>query len=101
MIRAEAPAAEATVQAEDIITAAAADETSKADNYSRTLGTWMSNRFTSTLQTAVDDNPDISVRDLYYRLFTQTVGSHVTVYNADLYGNLYTQTLGEFIIPVK
>lgn len=83
------------------ITAAAADETSKADNYSRTLGTWMSNRFTSTLQTAVDDNPDISMRDLYYRLFTQTVGSHVTVYNADFYGNLYTQTLGEFIIPVK
>ena len=81
------------------ITAANEYETSKADNYSQTLGTWMSNRFTSTLQAAVEDEADISLRDLYYRLFINTVGSHVTVYNAACYGNLYRQTLGEFFIP--
>jgi hypothetical protein len=37
------------------------------------------------------------MRDLYYRLFLNTVGSHVMVYNADHFGNLYTSTMSEFI----
>ena len=34
---------------------------------------------------------------LYYRLFINTVGSHVMVYNAENYGNLYSADMSEFI----
>ncbi len=39
------------------------------------------------------------MRDLYNRLFINTVGSHVMVYNAENYGNLYNSTMDEFINP--
>ena len=35
--------------------------------------------------------------NVYYRLFINTVGSHVMVYNAPFYGNMYQQNMGEFI----
>ena len=79
------------------ITAAAADETSKADVFSSRLKAWMSNRFTSTFIEQIGLNKAIAMRDLYYRLFINTVGSHVMVYNADLYGNLYSANMEEFI----
>ena len=80
------------------ITAARADETSKADNYNGDLRVWMSNRFTSTLLAQISENPAVSLRDLYYRLFINTVGSHVMVYNAPMFGNLYSSDMAEFII---
>lgn len=79
------------------ITAANPDETSKADIFSGDLGVWMSNRFTSTFIEQLRENRDISMRDLYYRLFINTVGSHVMVYNAPLFGNLYSSSMSEFI----
>ncbi|MCH5217733.1 MAG: legumain [Muribaculaceae bacterium] len=78
------------------ITAANGEETSKADIFSSDHGVWMTNRFTSTFLTQIAENPDISLRDLYYRLFINTVGSHVMVYNAENYGNLYKTGTGEF-----
>jgi ABC-type branched-subunit amino acid transport system substrate-binding protein len=79
------------------ITAANASETSKADIFSDELGVWMSNRFTSTLLEQLNASPQISLRDLYYRLFINTVGSHVMVYNARDFGNIYKNTLEEFL----
>ncbi|MDO5395939.1 MAG: C13 family peptidase [Bacteroidales bacterium] len=79
------------------ITAAAADETSKADVFSSRLKAWMSNRFTSTFIEQIEANKATAMRDLYYRLFINTVGSHVMVYNADRYGNLYSANMEEFI----
>ncbi|KAA5431125.1 legumain, partial [Bacteroides cellulosilyticus] len=58
---------------------------------------WMSNRFTSTFIEQITDNKDVAMRDLYYRLFINTVGSHVMVYNAENYGNLYSVNMSEFI----
>lgn len=78
-------------------TAANPDETSKADVFNTDLGVWMSNRFTSTLLESLTSKPEISMRDLYNRLFINTVGSHVMVYNAENYGNLYTSDMNEFI----
>ena len=78
-------------------TAANGDETSKADIFNEELNVWMSNRFTSTCIEQLSAQPDISLRDLYYRLFINTVGSHVMVYNAPFYGNMYQQNMGEFI----
>lgn len=79
------------------VTAANADETSKADIFNSAANIWMSNRFTSTLREQITANPDIMLRDLYYRLFINTVGSHVMVYNAPLFGNLYTTSMTEFL----
>ncbi len=38
-----------------------------------------------------------NISDLYYKLFTNTVGSHVTLFNATHYGNLYKDSIGEFL----
>lgn len=80
------------------ITAANPFESSKADVWSIELQVWMSNRFTSTLHQCIADNPEISLRDLYNRLFLNTVGSHVTIYNTELYGSLYTESLAEYLV---
>ena len=79
------------------ITAANGDETSKADVFNSDMKIWMSNRFTSTFIEQIGANQSIGMRDLYYRLFINTVGSHVMVYNAQNYGNLYTSNMSEFI----
>ena len=79
------------------LTAANANETSKADIFSYDLNVWMSNRFTYTLQDCIAENPDIPLRDLYYRLFINTVGSHVMLYNEQNYGNIYRQSMGEYL----
>ena len=78
-------------------TAANPNETSKADIFNTDLGVWMSNRFTSTLIENLTSKSVISMRDLYNRLFINTVGSHVMVYNAENYGNLYNSSMDEFI----
>lgn len=79
------------------ITAADPQETSKADVWSTDLMVWMSNRFTYTLHECLSTNPEISIRDLYYRLFINTVGSHVMIYNTENYGSLYTESVAEFL----
>ena len=78
-------------------TAASPTETSKADTYSTQLGVWMSNRFTATLQDCITNAPDISMRNLYYKLFTNTYGSHVMVYNTAGYGNIHRESMEEFL----
>ena len=69
----------------------------KADVYNEDLGIWMSNRFSATLEDCINNTPDIPFRDLYYRLFTNTVGSHVMVYNAGNYGNIYRESMREYL----
>ena len=61
------------------------------------MGIWLSNGFTRAFQEAIDESPDIVLRDLYYKLARQTVGSHVMVYNAENCGNMYTNTMREFL----
>lgn len=79
------------------VTAANADETSKADVFNPEMKIWMSNRFTSTFIEQITEDNHVPLRDLYYRLFINTVGSHVMVYNAENYGNLYSANMSEFI----
>lgn len=79
------------------VTAANADETSKADVFNPEMKVWMSNRFTSTFIEQITEDKHVPLRDLYYRLFINTVGSHVMVYNAENYGNLYSANMSEFI----
>jgi hypothetical protein len=78
-------------------TAADANETSKADIFNSALGVWLSNQFTYTLRTEITNCPSISLYNLYHKLFVNTLGSHVMIYNEDNYGNVITNTMEEFL----
>ena len=79
------------------ITAANSNETSKADMKDPEMGIWLSNGFTRSFQETIDDNPNITMRDLYYKVARQTIGSHATVYNHTMYGNMFTNTMQEYL----
>lgn len=79
------------------ITAANDMESSKADVFNSNMGVWMTNRFTTTLISQLKENPNISMIDLYYKLFLNTVGSHATIYNSSYYDNLYVDTMNGFL----
>lgn len=79
------------------ITAANAFETSKADVFNESLGVWMTNRFTSTLLKEFNADSSISIYNLYLKLFRNTLGSHVTIYNNFYYGNLHKENMGDFL----
>lgn len=78
-------------------TAADANETSKADIFNCALGVWMSNQFTYTLRDEITRDPSISLYSLYQKLFINTLGSHVMIYNEDNYGNVILSTMEEFL----
>ena len=80
-----------------MMTAANANETSKADIFDYDMNIWLSNGFTRAFQETIDEDVDINMRDLCYRLSLHTTGSHATVYNAALYGNMYRQTMREWL----
>lgn len=79
-----------------VITSANAYEPSKADIKDPEMGIWLSNGFTREFQETVDTDPDISLRDLYYELARNTIGSHATVYNVENYGNMYKESMNEY-----
>lgn len=79
------------------MTAANASETSKADVQDYEMNIWLSNGFTRSFQETIDADPSISLRDLYYKLARNTVGSHVLVYNETLYGNMFRNTMSEYL----
>lgn len=79
------------------LTASKTNETSKPDIYNESMEMWMTNRFTLTLQDCLAENPNISIRDLYYKLYINTIGSHVSIINSANYGNVYNNTIGEFL----
>lgn len=78
------------------ITAANANETSKTDVRDTEMNIWLSNAFTRSFQKAISKNPNIILRDLYYKLAKTTTGSHVTVYNYNFYDNMFTTNMGDF-----
>jgi ABC-type branched-subunit amino acid transport system substrate-binding protein len=79
------------------ISAANANESSKADMKDSEMGIWLSNGFTRAFQETIDATPAISIRDLYYQLARYTTGSHATIYNMENYGNLFTSSMEEFV----
>ena len=79
------------------VTAANACEPSKADMKDPETGLWLSNGFTRVFQETIDDDPSITLRNLYYTLARNTTGSHATVYNVENYGNVFTNTMIEYL----
>jgi glycosylphosphatidylinositol transamidase (GPIT) subunit GPI8 len=78
-------------------TAADANETSKADIFNSSLGVWMSNQFTYTLRDEITKDSSISLYNLYCKLFINTLGSHVMIFNEDNYGNVITNSMEEYL----
>lgn len=79
-------------------TATNPSETSKAAQKDIALGTWLSNGFTLGFREAINENPYISLRDLYYILARNTSGSHTQVYNEQHYGSVFNNSADDFFI---
>ncbi len=79
-------------------TAARANETSSGVKYDKTMETLLTNMFTMNFQDCMKRNPKMSLRELYYELYVNTVGSHVTLFNNYLYGNMNQNGMEEFIV---
>ena len=60
-----------------VMTAANANESSKADLWYAPYGVYITNRFTSSIISRLKSDPATSLRDLYNVAFTGTLGSHV------------------------
>ena len=85
------------------MTAANDKETSKADLYAPLWGTYLTNSFTlATLQTLRNkSHNDLSIRDLYSECFSNTMGSHVTIYNIENFGNVFFNYVDDYFINVN
>jgi Peptidase C13 family. len=79
-----------------VLTAANPRETSKADMHNPELGVFLSNAFARTFRQYVNQDNNISLRDLYIELAKTTNGSHVSIYNEQNYGSVYTNTMRDF-----
>lgn len=79
------------------LTAANTSETSKADIVDKELKTYLSNGFTRGFQQRIDTEPDVTLRDLYYHVAAQTVGSHARMYNIPAFGSVYKTRMSEFL----
>jgi glycosylphosphatidylinositol transamidase (GPIT) subunit GPI8 len=78
------------------ITAANTVEPSKADVHNRELGVFLSNAFSRAFRISINDEPTVTLRDLFYHLARTTTGSHVTLYNDINYGSVYTLNAGDY-----
>ena len=79
-----------------VFTAANPNETSKADVHDKQLGVYLSNAFARTFRRDIDQNPAVTIYDLYKDLARTTTGSHVMLYNQLFYGSVYTETMSDY-----
>ena len=84
-----------------LLSAANANETSKADIFNQDLHTFLSNAFTRVYRNMVEENPNLTVRNLYYSLAQSTSGSHVTLYNVSNYGSVMDARMGEYFGKIE
>lgn len=79
-----------------MMTAANPYEPSKAYAFDYEINVDLSNTFTASILSHLEENPQSVIRDLYLHAFDKTNGSHVMVYNSDLYGSLYLNDMREY-----
>jgi hypothetical protein len=58
---------------------------------------YLSNGFTRAFRKAVEENPEITMNDLYIQVARNTTGSHAGIYNYYFYGSLYHSTMAEYL----
>ena len=83
-----------------LMTASNEQETSKAELYDSLWKTYLTNSFTlAALKTLQGKNSNyLSIRDLYSETFSQTMGSHVTLYNAENFGYVFFNYVGDYFV---
>lgn len=79
------------------MTAANASETSKADIVDKDMNVYLSNGFTRGFQQKIRENHSVSLRELYYHVAAQTVGSHAKLYNISNFGRVSETSMQEFL----
>jgi len=79
------------------LTAANANEPSKADMLDPDMQIWLSNGFTRAFEQVLTRQPDVKLRDLYQYVARLTTGSHASIYNEAHYGNLFHNSIAEFL----
>lgn len=79
------------------LTAANANEPSKADMLDPNMQIWLSNGFTRAFEQVINRQPDMKMRDLYQYVARMTTGSHASIYNEAHYGNLFHNSIAEFL----
>ena len=79
------------------LTAANANEPSKADMLDPDMQIWLSNGFTRAFEQVLWRDPSIKLRDLYQYVARLTTGSHASIYNEAHYGNLFHNSIAEFL----
>ena len=79
------------------LTAANANEPSKADMLDPDMQIWLSNGFTRAFEQVITRQPDVKMRDLYQYVARLTTGSHASIYNEVHYGNLFHNSIAEFL----
>ena len=77
--------------------AAMSGETSMADVFDDSMGTYLSNGFTRAFRDAITANPAITLYDLYVNLAKKTTGSHACIYNTLFYGSVYRNSFEEYL----
>jgi glycosylphosphatidylinositol transamidase (GPIT) subunit GPI8 len=80
-----------------LITAAGSHEDSLSANYDAALGTWLADQFSYQLWMA-ESQPDLSLDQLYRRVYLNVAGSHVRAYGP-AFGDPAAVSIGEFLTP--
>ncbi|MDX2023488.1 MAG: C13 family peptidase [Deltaproteobacteria bacterium] len=94
-----APAFEAMAIPDVVVFAAASDaESSFSANYVSELGVWSADQFSFNMLKQVR-SPNVSIRELYTRLYEGVAGSHVQVANQQNFGATTQIMLSEFVKP--
>jgi glycosylphosphatidylinositol transamidase (GPIT) subunit GPI8 len=63
------------------ITAASRGETAIPDHYNSALHVWLTDRFTSAFKQAVSRSRNLSVADIYRKVYLESGGSHIALVN--------------------
>ena len=83
-----------------LMTASNEQETSKAELYDSLWKTYLTNSFTLAALKALQgkNSNSLSIRDLYSETFSQTMGSHVTLYNTENFGNVFFNFVNDYFV---
>jgi glycosylphosphatidylinositol transamidase (GPIT) subunit GPI8/ABC-type branched-subunit amino acid transport system substrate-binding protein len=82
-----------------LLSGASPIESSFGENYDPRLDAWLSDKFAYEFQLLAEKEPQITLSELYGKLYYTVPGSHVSVYNNKHFGNTGVVRLQEFLNP--
>ncbi|HOX41429.1 MAG TPA: C13 family peptidase, partial [bacterium] len=81
------------------LSAASDQEVSYGANYSSKIRQWLADQFTYQFIKHVQADPDLTIADLYNKVYGSVPGSHVTLQNYKNFPNLIKTPISDFIKP--